>query len=63
MSWSLSEELRRTFHLASLRREMNAIQTGQQRRIARNIMERCEDARQRETRQFRQRYDTRVELA
>jgi len=63
MALSLSEELRRSFHLASLRREMKLLKTGRQRQAARTVMDRCENLRQRETRQFRARYDMRVELA
>ncbi|MCA1241455.1 hypothetical protein LC092_03280 [Stappia stellulata] len=63
MALSLSETLRRTFHLAALRREMDVLRTGRQREAARRLMHRCEDLRQREIRRFRDLYDTRVERA
>lgn len=63
MTWSIGEELRRSFHLAALRHEMSALQSPHQRTAARVIMDRCEEVRQRESEAYNKKYLTRVELA
>ena len=60
---TIGGELRRTFHLAAMRKEYKHILTGRQREQARKLIERCEDLRQREGKLYEARFLTRVEEA
>lgn len=61
LDFTIGEELRRTFHLAALRKEANANLTGRQWEVHRQIKQRSERARQQERKLYRARYMTRVE--
>lgn len=63
MDLNYSEVLRRTFHLAALRRESDAIKTPRQWKMAKEIKDRCERVRDKEKRWFANCYTTRVEVA
>ena len=56
------DDVRMTFRLATLRREAGAIKTGPQWQRVRAIQERCDKLRKQETRLFKERYLTRVEM-
>ncbi len=60
---TIGGELRRAFHLASMRKEYKDILTGRQREQARKLIERCEDLRKREDSLYEARFLTRVEEA
>jgi hypothetical protein len=63
MPLTINEEVRRTFELASLRREAKTINTPRQWREVSKMMTRCDDARTREKDLYVARYDSRVEVA
>ena len=61
MAFSINEELRRSFELASLRREANAIQSPRQWAEVIKLQTRCRDLRAKEIDLFHSRSTTRVE--
>lgn len=61
MALSLAEHLRRSFDLATLKREARALKTGRHWEQANHLMLRCDALRTKETKLYRERYDTRVE--
>lgn len=61
MGLSITEELRRTFALATLRREAESAQSPRQWRQLNELKTRCSEARAREEDLYAARYDARVE--
>lgn len=60
---TIEDELRRTFELASLRKEAKGIETPRQWAAVTKLRARCRDAIAREKELYASRYDTRVETA
>lgn len=63
MTLTIKGELRRTFELAMLRKEVKALRTSRHLAQANNLILRSRALREREARLFAERYDTRVEIA
>jgi hypothetical protein len=63
MGFSIANELRRTFDLATARKDAEAITAPHQWAKVRKVRERCDRARGREELQYKAHYQTRVETA
>jgi hypothetical protein len=62
MALSLAEQLRRSFDLATLKRQARTLKTARHWQQANHLMLRCDALRTKELRLYRERYDTRVEV-
>lgn len=63
MSWSVSEELKRSYDLATLRREADALKTTRHWNNYQAMLEGFEQQRDKERTSYRKEYQTRVEAA
>jgi hypothetical protein len=62
MALSLAEHLRRSFDLATLKRQARTLKTARHWQQANHLMLRCDTLRTKELRLYRECYDTRVEI-